>query len=633
MVSQDALSAMAASMAHRGPDGEGFFVDPQARIGLAHRRLAIIDPTSAAAQPMPSCGGRYQVVFNGEIYNFRELARELTERGYSFNQNSDTAVLAPLYDLYGEKFLNRLNGIFCLALWDAEKRELLVARDAEGVKPLYYVISRNGFAFASEIKALVPLLTDASLDAQALVGYLSNLWSAGEATPFKQVRKLPPGHLIRCRPSSAAEISRWHERLRPGEVRDKRGPRALAAAVASAFNEAVNRQCISDVPIGAFLSGGVDSSAIVAAMVASGHAPHRTYCIRVDGASMKSEGFGDDAEHAQLFAQRVGVRLTTVAVREPTPEQIASLPVVLDEPTADLSALYVAAISQAARAEGIKVLLGGTGGDDIFSGYRRHRAAMLRERFGVLGLAAGLSRFSTPRLLAAGPVGRRLARLGYMFSGTDEEFLLRAFEFNPLAEAMSCLAPEVSAAAEAAGPDWLTKRLRETQGYALPDRMLDLEMQGFLPDHNLNYNDKAAMANGVEVRVPFLDKDLVALAAGIPWQLKLHGFSDKWIFKTAMAGRLPASILKRKKTGFGAPVRVWVRKPPMRDLVADTISAQSFRERGLFAPKRVQQLFVDTMAGRRDGAYLLLAVVVLEHWLRSFVDRGCSAAARRQVVV
>jgi asparagine synthase (glutamine-hydrolysing) len=330
------LRGMAANIAHRGPDGEGMWVDADAGIGLAHRRLAIIDTSSAAAQPMSSCGGRYQIVFNGEIYNFQALGEDLRRRGYSFNANSDTAIIAPLYDLLGAAMLEKLSGIFAFAIWDREKQELFVA-------------------FASELTALISVPgVGAGLDFKALSDYLTYLWSPGERTLLRDVRKLPPGHFFKADRASFL-ITHWHEQAKsPVATTAPASTRETISRLGELVDEVVGDQCLSDVPIGAFLSGGVDSSAVVASMVATGHAPLQTYCVGFDGEDMAGEGFDDDLAHAREVARRLSVPLTPVIVSPPTGEDLEDLAYMLDEPEADPAALYV------------------------FSGYRRHKAAALR---------------------------------------------------------------------------------------------------------------------------------------------------------------------------------------------------------------------------------------------------------------
>ncbi len=617
------LAAMSERISHRGPDGEGFWTDASARVGLAHRRLAIIDLSDAAAQPMSSCEDRYQVIFNGEIYNYRELGRDLQRRGYVFNVGSDTAVLGPLWDAFGAAMIPMLNGIFAFAIWDRRERSLFVVRDGQGVKPLYYARVGRGMLFSSELKALLAYeALEKSIDELAIASYLTNLWSPGERTPFKSIRKLPPGQMLTAR-LGHFEVSDWRPAPRgPSQTGFSRNSAARQAqALLEVFDACVSDQCISDVPIGAFLSGGVDSSAVVASMVATGHRPRNTYCIGFDSPGFEQEGFGNDLPFARAFAASLGVGLKPIMIEEPSADDIEALVYTLDEPQADPAPLYVAAVSQAARADGIKVLMSGTGGDDLFSGYRRHRSAVLRARTG--SIAVNAIKYVLP--LAAkgvpGPLGRRLDKLAYMFAGDEEEFLLRAFEFNPRTQAIACLSPGCRAAiaTTAEASSWLTRAMQRTRGEPLLERMLDLEMQGFLPDHNLNYTDKAAMAHGVEVRVPFLDQRLVAQARTIPWQLKTRGLSEKWLLKQAMAARLPASVLRRKKTGFGAPMRSWI-VGPMRSMVEDLILSRSIRERGLFDVGAVRRLVDDTVAGRRDGAYLVLAVVMVEMWMRKFAD-------------
>lgn len=613
------LREMAALIAHRGPDGEGIWHDGDANIGLAHRRLAIIDPTQAASQPMTSCDGRYRVVFNGEIYNFRALAEELAARGYAFNRHSDTAVLGPLFDHYGPQMLARLNGIFAFAIWDSTKRRLFIARDALGIKPLYYTRTRDGVVFASELKSLLCHRgLDRTLDRRALEDYLVHLWSPGARTLLRSVSKLPPGHTLLVSAHGISVEQWWRPPLAQSAPTAARA-QELTSRLAGLFDRVVADQCVSDVPIGAFLSGGVDSSATVAAMCATGHRPARTYCIGFEGDSMVEEGFDDDLAYARLVARQLDVPLLPVMAKPAEGSDLERLAWTLDEPQADPAALYVGAIAAAARNDGIRVLMSGAGGDDVFSGYRRHQAAVLRMRLGACGRPLGrlMSKLPTSGH-GTGALGRRSTRLFAMLAEGEDAFLMRAFEFNRREDVIACLAPHVryDGRAEMNG---LEVALERSRGAPLLDRMLYMELHGFLPDHNLNYTDKAAMAHGVEVRVPFLDERMVDFAAQVPWHLKVRGHRAKWLLKEAVATRLPRAVLSRKKTGFGAPVRRWIGGR-MRPLVMDTIASRSFRERGLFDVAGVEKLAADVIAGRNDGAYLVLALVMAELWLRRFYD-------------
>lgn len=616
------LDAMVCAIRHRGPDGEGVWCNEADQIGLAHSRLAIIDCTEAAAQPLASCAGRYRIVFNGEIYNFRALAAEIKDCGYDFNEWSDTAVLGPLYDLYGPDMLGRLNGIFAFVIWDSKERRLFAARDALGVKPFYYAETGRGLAFASEMKALLPLAgIDRSIDKAALYDYLLHLWSPGARTMFEGVKKLLPGHYLVAEVGKAVEFRRWYSP--PVATRDRRPGDATPLGNArdellTLFDQVVADQCLSDVPVGAFLSGGVDSSAIVASMVATGHRPAMTYCVGYEGAGLEEEGFGDDLVFARDFAASLGVPLKAIIVGPMQTADLERLVHHLEEPQADPAPLYVEGISQAARADGVKVLLSGAGGDDVFSGYRRHTAAALRSNAGVFGRATGKAATLAARMVP-GSMGRRLAKAGYMLDGSDEEFLIRAFEFTPCADVNACVTEDVRRARRIAGPNGLEMALTASAGGHLLDRMLAMELAGFLPDHNLNYTDKASMAAGVEVRVPFLDERLVAFAGSLPRHLKVRRGKAKWLLKEALRDRVPDTILNRKKTGFGAPVRFWVAGP-MRGMIEDIFASTVFRRRDLFDLGGVRRLLDDTVSGRRDGAYLVLAIVMVELWLRRFLD-------------
>ena len=628
--SDSSLSDSLDAIAHRGPDGRGEYRDGPNGVVLGHVRLAIIDPSPAGAQPMASDDGRVVLVFNGEIYNFRELRTELEARGIAFHGHSDTEVLLRLYLADGLAMLPRLNGIFAFAVYDSRGGELLLARDALGVKPLYFCESAAGLAFASEIKALSVLTTlGDTLDLAAIQRYLSFLWCPGEGTPFVDVRKLPPGEFMRISAGRIVERRRWYTlpecRLRPKHLRAD----DAVASVQEALRRAVQRQLVADVPVGAFLSGGLDSSAVVA--FAREHVPG-IRCFTIDVAGGGDAGETNDLPYARRVAQHLGVPLEVVRVDSVRMAgDIERMVWQLDEPLADPAPLNVLYICELARSAGIKVLLSGAGGDDLFTGYRRHLALRYERLWSWLPPLArgGLGR-GTRRLDQRSGFGRRLARL---FAGADnsgDERLVSYFAWVQRDDLLPLYSVEMRAAVErsrAAQP--MLDFLRGIPKNHTPmDRMLALEQRFFLADHNLVYTDKMSMAAGVEVRVPFLDADLVELAARIPDGLKQRGRVGKWVLKKAMEPYLPRDVIYRPKTGFGAPLRRWMRNE-LRELLGDLLSEESLRRRGLFKPDTVQCLIADNDAGRRDAAYILFSLLCIEIWCRRFIDSRALRAESR----
>jgi asparagine synthase (glutamine-hydrolysing) len=619
------LTDFATRLAHRGPDGEGVWSDPEQGAGLAHRRLSVIDLSAAASQPMTAVAGRYRIVFNGEIYNFRRLQKELG--AYDYNRDSDTAVLAPLYDRHGPAMLQRLEGMFAFALWDRARRELFIARDHAGLKPLYYATTRKGLVFASELKALIGVDgVDADPDAAALADYLTLLWSPGERTPLRGIRKLPPGHWMRARRAAGGvrlEIERWHA---PPQARLENGvpkydealhPRQLLALL----DDVVAEQCASDVPVGAFLSGGLDSSALVASMVANaergrGPPPAMTYCIGFAGAGMRAEGFGDDLTYAKIVAKRLKAPLTPMLVDEAA--ILAGLPGLarmLDEPTADPAALFVRDICAQARVDGVTVLLSGAGGDDVMTGYRRHLTARLRQQLACgRGLVSMAVKAGSGCGLLSSAQKRRAAQLAELLRGDDEAFLLRAFRTNSDSDAWRLLRPELRARLAEDATDALTRAMRESAGQDLVDRMLHMELAGFLPDHNLNYGDKASMSVGVEVRAPFTDRRMLDFMARVSPRRKLRGWRLKAFLKEAMATRLPRAVIHRGKTGFGAPIRSFLTGSG-RELVEDALLGD--RASDWFDRAAVEELWRRTSAREADGAYAVLAACMCVWWRES----------------
>jgi len=617
----DRVLAANRLQAHRGPDDQGHYRDKDEQIALGHVRLSILDISPLGHQPMLSDDREVVLVFNGEIYNFRELRAELEAGGTRFRGHSDTEVLLALYLRDGAAMLPKLNGIFAFAIWDRRNCELFVARDALGMKPLYYVESINGFAFASEIKALLPLSgSDRELDPASLHRYLSFLWCPGEGTPLKGVRKLLPGEAMVVREGSVVRRWQWYQLpvfRAPSSVMDEA---SAIRGTEAALRTAVHRQLAADVPVGAFLSGGLDSSAVVA--MAREQVPD-IRCFTIESSGGAEEGQTDDLPYARRVASHLGVPLDVVSI---DPARMAadleSMVYQLDEPLADPAPLNVLYISRLARGNGIKVLLSGVGGDDLFTGYRRHVALGYERAWSSLptGLLSALEHVTTG-LDQRWPLFRRLAKL---FSGAGlvgDARLANYFAWAREAHLMALYTPEFRAAI---GPQPATQPMLDfltslPQSTPRLERLLALEQRFFLTDHNLTYTDKMSMAAGVEVRVPFLDLDLVDFASRIPPCFKQRGSVGKWVLKKAMEPYLPREVIYRPKTGFGAPLRRWMRHE-LRELLGDMLSTENLRRRGMFDPAAVQRLIHQNDAGQVDAAYTLLSLLCIEIWCRHFID-------------
>ena len=615
----------AQSLAHRGPDDSGIYHDPDSGVVLVHARLSIIDLSAAGHQPMASGEGAAVLVFNGEIYNYRELRTELAAGGAVFDGHSDTEVLLRLYLEHGLAMLSRLNGIFAFALYDKRHQELLVVRDALGVKPLYFSASPAGFSFSSEIKGLLPLMdSPGDLDPGSLLRYMSYLWCPGDGTPLASVRKLGPGEWLRVRNGEVVERHRWYTPpmlrvpVRPVE------PARIVAEVASGLRAAVQRQLVSDVPVGAFLSGGLDSSAVVA--FAREQVPD-IRCFTISTPGGRDAGEADDLPYARAVARHLEVALEVVEVDSARMAAAVERMVwQLDEPLADPAPLNVYFISQLARDAGIKVMLSGTGGDDLFTGYRRHAAVAMSRWWRWLPASArtGLASVAS-RLDHRTAFGRRASRLFGGAGLSGDAYLASFFAWAPPHVTRPLFNEELRMALADVLPEQPMLDFLQDMPADRPDldRMLALEQRFFLGDHNLIYTDKMSMAAGVEVRVPFLDLELVEFAASIPVQLKQKGGTGKWILKKAMEPFLPREVIYRPKTGFGAPLRRWLNHE-LRELLRDVLSEQSLRHRGLFDPSAVLRLIEDNEAGRSDSSYLLFSLMCIEIWCRGFIDKANS---------
>lgn len=657
------LGAMNACVAHRGPDGAGERLlrasDGRACVGLAHRRLSIIDLSDDGAQPMgvdcARCGVRHDtaaddglwLAYNGEVYNFAELRAELAAAGHDFRSRTDSEVLLHLYAEAGPAMLERLNGIFAFALYDGRlagrpdgvaRGDVLLARDGLGTKPLYYAAVANGVLFGSELKALLQSpAVSREVDAAAIHFHLAYLWSPAPHTVLRDVRKLRPGFALTLRDGAVAR--EWcHYDLPYGRAPLAGSEAEIAVELATQVEAAVGRQMVADVPVGAFLSGGLDSSAVVA-MMRRARPDYRPRCYTI--------GFADDADvegnpadlpYARRVADHLGVDLRVLEIAPDAIRHLGRMLYHLDEPQADPAPINALLIAEAAREDGTKVLLSGAGGDDLLSGYRRHRALGAERawawlprsaRRGVAYVARGVSEGRGGVGVMDRPLARRVAKMFAHADLSPDARLASYFWWSGEAVRRSLYTPafaEATREVDTAGPllDSLARIPGERNAL---NRMLYLEGKHFLADHNLNYTDKTGMAAGVEVRVPLLDRELVEFATRIPPHMKQRGAVGKAIFKRAMEPYLPRDVIYRPKSGFGAPLRRWLHGE-LRDQVQDTLSPAALARRGWFEPAAVARLVEADRRGAVDGAYTIFALVCLELWCRMFIDAPVPAPAR-----
>jgi len=621
------LERMNAAIMHRGPDDAGTLCLPDKGIGLAHRRLSIIDLSPRGHQPMWDVTRTVAIVYNGEIYNYRELRRELVEDGFGFASDSDTEVLLNLYLRDGEKLTERLNGIYAFAIYDTRDDSLLVVRDGLGVKPLYYAETPRGVVFASELKAVLqdPAI-DRTIDPDTVRHHLLYLWSPSPLTMLKAVHKLEPGCAMRIRDGRIQRKWTFYDLPFDQEFVDWPTGDAIIQ-VRKYLTLAVERQLVSDVPVGAFLSGGLDSSSVVAlAQRAMGNERLQCFTIGFKDPAATAEGMGEDLPYAQRVANKLDVDLHAIYVGPEMVDELPNMVFHLDEPQADPAPINALFISRLAREHGIKVLLSGAGGDDIFTGYRRHYALNQEPLWSWLPPAAR-SRISrvAGRIHPTTEFRRRLSKALRNADLEGDDRIASYFHWIDPNQLSTLLSQEVldATADSPVGP--VLDAVRGLPASVPPlNRMLYLEGKFFLADHNLNYVDKVSMANGVEVRVPMLDPDLVSLAARLPLRLKQRGRMGKWVLRKAMAPYLPREVLYRSKTGFGAPLRHWLRQD-LRPLVDDVLSERSLLERGLFDPQGVRAMIEADRERRHDASYTIFSMMCIELWCRMFVDKPAPA--------
>lgn len=621
------LPGMCRAMGHRGPDDEGFWHNEACGVGLGHRRLSIIDVSQAGHQPMVSTDGHTIIAYNGEVYNFPELRQELEREGRAFHSRTDTEVILQLYERDGLACLQRLNGMFAFAIWDGRTKRLLLARDHAGVKPLYYWQTNGAIYFASELKALLKIPgVPRTINHAAIVDYLTFLWVPGAETMLAGIRKLEPGHYLTW-DGGRVTIAPWFSLTYDPDPNISLAD--ATDAVRSAMTRAVHRQMVSDVPLGAFLSGGLDSSAIAAAMRAA--FPDReitAYTAVFPPGEIAEEQGVDDLPYAERVARHLGLTLSRVEIR---PNVIELLPLMiyhLDEPDSDPAIFPSYLIANRARDDGIKVLLSGTGGDEVFFGYRSHVALGLYQRLDYLprwpttGAMAAASRGANGFLGHTHILSRRIRKFVRGFtaaSGVPRHMALVDWS-EPQVRERLLLHRDARQAMQSDASAYIEQYSTAFRGCGHLNHHSHILIQTFLAAHNFLYTDRTSMAASIEVRVPFMDLELMQLAARLPENFKQRGKVSKLVLKKAMESRLPEEVIYRSKVGFGAPLRRWLRDD-LNGVIRDTLSADKIRERGLFDLSQVEAILRSNDNQTADHAYLIYALINFELWAQTFVDR------------
>ena len=613
---RELLTRMRDELLHRGPDGEGLFLDRG--IGLGHRRLSIVD-VAHGAQPMAGADGALQIVYNGESYNHPELMPALEAQGVRYATHCDTETVLHLYERHGARTPGLLRGMFAFAIWDARTRELFLARDRFGVKPLYYVHADDGaLYFASEIKALVAAgAVRPELNRRAFPDYLANHAPSGEDTLFAGVKRLLPGHTLTWRNGRTAVRPYWDLSFAAPE--ETRSDAELVAEYAERFREAVRLRLMADVPLGMFLSGGIDSAAITATMATLVDEPIRTFSVAF------REREANELQYARLVAERYRTDHHEIVV---SPEEFfGALPSLVwheDEPIAHPSSIALNFVSRLA-ARHVKVVLTGEGSDETLAGYGRYRTTVynlaLSRRWQSLAPRAlqQLVRAGVERLPRTSRLARRLGRTGLVLPADLDTLYFDNFAVFGRARQRALLAPDLQA--ELGGMDPYAAAhaaIGHSDATSLLDQLLYADIKTYLHEL-LMKQDQMSMAASIESRVPFLDHPLVEFTARLPERLKLRGTTTKWILRQAMKDALPPEILGRRKMGFPVPVGRWFRSQ-FRPLVDEWVLSERALARGLFRAEALRALVAEHQAGRANHDERLWALVNLEIWQRIFLD-------------
>jgi asparagine synthase (glutamine-hydrolysing) len=622
-VASEEVRAMGSAMSHRGPDGEGTWID--GNVGLTHRRLAIIDLSTAAGQPMSNEDGSLWITFNGEIYNFQELRQELEKRGHVFRTHSDTEVIVHAYEEYGRECLERLRGMFAFAIWDKRSHTLFLARDRVGKKPLFYFQGKDRFVFASEIKAL---LIDETVQRQpdpvAIDHFLALGYVPGPRTAFLGIRKLPPAHWLEVRDGQVEVARYWKLRYTP---KRKISMEDAIAELHWRLAEAVRLRLVSDVPLGAFLSGGVDSSAVVIHMAEAMSRPVRTFSV----------GFGDSSFDERLFARQVAERYRTdhteLVVEAPVTDILSRLVWHYDEPFGDSSAVPSYAIAELTRQH-VTVVLNGDGADETFAGYDWYKMDrwIQRGEFAPLKLRQWFADLMQRVPANGSKTGPRwkLARLAEVLAlPSSRRYAQWTEHFGPKARQRLYASAFKESVKESDPDNFFASAFAQSDAENWLDTVLDADVNLYLADDLLVKMDRATMAHSLEARSPFLDHVLMELAASLPVSFKQAWGQKKRILKASLHGRIPDALLGRPKMGFSVPIAKWFRTD-LREMAHDVLLSPRASERGYFNGTEIAGLLHDHSVNEVDHGTSLWNLLMLELWHREFIDQPASLDAGHQ---
>lgn len=614
-IDEAGLNRMVESIHHRGPDDSGVWVG--GGIGLGNTRLAVIDLSAAGHQPLSNETGDVWIAFNGEIYNFQSLRLDAEGRGHVFRSRTDTEAIVHLFEDRGIECLHALRGMFALAIWDARRRELWLARDRLGKKPLYYFNDGARLIFGSEIKAILAYPgAPRVLNRGVLPLYLAYGYVPAPYTIFDDIRVLMPGCWLRVRDGLAEERAYWTPPVPAPALshpeKNGTGEREWISALLDQLREAVRLRLISDVPLGAFLSGGLDSSVVTALMAEAASGPVKTFAMGFAG-----EPSYDETAYARAAAKHLGTEHHEFVVEPKVVDLAPQLAWHLDQPFGDSSAVPTYLVSKLAR-EHVTVALTGDGGDELFAGYERFRAARLAQRYRAVPALAHRGVVALAKRWPQGTAYRDLGRRTLRFVKAarlplPEQYLGWVGVMSP------DLVRDVLGDSAADAMMHFQTYFRATNGGDPVPTLLDVNLRSYLPDDLLIKADRMSMAASLESRSPFLDHVLVEFAMTVPLSLKLHGGVGKYILKRAFEGKLPAEIIRRRKHGFGVPIGRWFRTS-LRDYLIDTLLSARAAGRGLLRPEAVHRLVSEHLSGQRDHGHALWTLMMLEVWHQVFLD-------------